>query len=99
MCVTVLANLTFGELQRRAGTGNVPNDPLSAPIYFNFEKEIIPFFNSQWENLTSMTRRSLSVTFVQFTFSRDGFSCLLRVSYDATTGLLLKNVFWWKELV
>ncbi|VDD91755.1 unnamed protein product [Enterobius vermicularis] len=57
MCVTVLANLTFGELQRRAGTGNVPNDPLSAPIYFNFEKEIIPFFNSQWENLTSMTRR------------------------------------------
>lgn len=89
MCVTVLSNLTYQALKKKAEGGEVPNAPLSEPIFFNLKAEIIPYFAEQWENLTSMTRRvkdtwhqtlqkSLSKEVELFEASADGQSFALR---------------------
>ncbi|EJD74208.1 SPRY domain-containing protein [Loa loa] len=57
MCVTVLANLTHNARTKRASTGNESDDNDQELIFLNLENEIIPYFNAQWENLTSMSRR------------------------------------------
>ncbi|MFH4977489.1 hypothetical protein AB6A40_004198 [Gnathostoma spinigerum] len=58
MCVTVLSNLTFERMKEmKEYEPTIMDHPLQKPIYFDFEKEIIPYFDKQWENLTSMTRR------------------------------------------
>uniref|UniRef100_A0A915BW96 B30.2/SPRY domain-containing protein n=1 Tax=Parascaris univalens TaxID=6257 RepID=A0A915BW96_PARUN len=58
MCVTVLANLTYQAIKKRADeTGTIPEGTLHEPVYFSLEEQIIPYFDAQWENLTSMTRR------------------------------------------
>nr|CDJ88057.1 SPla RYanodine receptor SPRY and Beta-lactamase domain containing protein [Haemonchus contortus] len=51
MCVTVLANLTAEKLKKDGfqKTGE--------HIYFNLQNTIIPYFDANWENLTSMPRR------------------------------------------
>jgi len=67
MCIMALANLTY---ERMKSNGTLPAqnciDELNsmnttavkhAKYYFNFETEILPFFESQWENITSMPRR------------------------------------------
>ena len=63
MAVTTLANLTYGELKKRASGEHVPNEPCQSAIYFNCEKQIIPFFDNHWENLTSLPRRSVDIAF------------------------------------
>lgn len=55
MCVTVLANLTYNVIKDKEDA--IRDGVLVNPIFFNIESEIIPYFNAQWENLTSMTRR------------------------------------------
>ncbi|VDN31587.1 unnamed protein product [Gongylonema pulchrum] len=58
MCVTVLANLTHNARTKRADGGEDDmTDSNQQLIFFNLENEIIPYFNAQWENLTSMSRR------------------------------------------
>lgn len=57
MCVTVLANLTHNARTKRADAGNESDDKEEELIFLNLENEIIPYFNAQWENLTSMSRR------------------------------------------
>lgn len=57
MCVTVLANLTHNARTKRANTDIESNDSDQELIFLNLENEIIPYFNAQWENLTSMSRR------------------------------------------
>ncbi|KIH48809.1 hypothetical protein ANCDUO_21118 [Ancylostoma duodenale] len=51
MCVTVLANLTAEKLKQDGfqKTGE--------HVYFNLQETIIPYFDANWENLTSMPRR------------------------------------------
>ncbi|RCN32548.1 metallo-beta-lactamase domain protein [Ancylostoma caninum] len=51
MCVTVLANLTAEKLKQDGfqKTGE--------HVYFNLQDTIIPYFDANWENLTSMPRR------------------------------------------
>lgn len=58
MCVTVLANLTHNARTKRASSAvNESDDNDQELIFLNLENEIIPYFNAQWENLTSMSRR------------------------------------------
>lgn len=63
MCVTVLANLTHNARTKRANTGNESEDNDQELIFLNLENEIIPYFNAQWENLTSMSRRLVILGF------------------------------------
>ncbi|WKX94959.1 hypothetical protein Q1695_011870 [Nippostrongylus brasiliensis] len=51
MCVTVLANLTAERLKKDE------NVKPGEHVYFNLQKTIIPYFDANWENLTSMPRR------------------------------------------
>lgn len=51
MCIMALANLAF-----RSEDGST-NHASKQKQYFNVERDIIPFFEQQWENLTSMHRR------------------------------------------
>lgn len=58
MCVTVLANLTHSARKRRSDNENREAEAsANEPIFLSLENEIIPYFNAQWENLTSMSRR------------------------------------------
>ncbi|VDP09669.1 unnamed protein product [Heligmosomoides polygyrus] len=51
MCVTVLANLTAEKLKKDGSLK--PGEH----VYFNLQNTIIPYFDANWENLTSMPRR------------------------------------------
>ncbi|VDN05610.1 unnamed protein product [Thelazia callipaeda] len=57
MCVTVLANLTYNARTKKAGPKDDSNTMEQELVFLNLENEIIPYFNAQWENLTSMSRR------------------------------------------
>ncbi|PAV70138.1 hypothetical protein WR25_24066 [Diploscapter pachys] len=54
MCVTVLANLT-AERQKESGILGYTDNRM---IYFNLQDEIIPYFDTNWEHLTNMPRRT-----------------------------------------
>ncbi|CAJ0931771.1 unnamed protein product, partial [Mesorhabditis belari] len=54
MLVTVLANLTC---ERMKEIGKETAKALEKHIFFNLEDDIIPYFEKNWENLTSMPRR------------------------------------------
>ncbi|KJH47899.1 hydroxyacylglutathione hydrolase [Dictyocaulus viviparus] len=51
MCVTVLANLTAEKLKKEG------YQKTGEHVYFNLQDTIIPYFDANWENLTSMPRR------------------------------------------
>lgn len=58
MCVTVLANLTYNARRRKVDSGESDAEECESELIFlSLENEIIPYFNAQWENLTSMSRR------------------------------------------
>lgn len=53
MCVTVLANLTAEQLRKEGKLDVKTNEK----VFFGLREAIIPYFDSNWENLTSMPRR------------------------------------------
>uniref|UniRef100_A0A915CN41 B30.2/SPRY domain-containing protein n=1 Tax=Ditylenchus dipsaci TaxID=166011 RepID=A0A915CN41_9BILA len=55
MCIMALANMTFDYFKDSEQDVSIVAQP--NPKYFNLETEIIPFFESNWENLTSLPRR------------------------------------------
>lgn len=56
MAITVLANLT-AETLKAEGRLNV-NSGEGDPVYFGLYEKILPYFDNNWENLTSMPRRA-----------------------------------------
>ncbi|VDM57953.1 unnamed protein product [Angiostrongylus costaricensis] len=55
MCVTVLANLTAEKLKKEGQ--KVGFEMLLCSLHFSLQNTIIPYFDANWENLTSMPRR------------------------------------------
>uniref|UniRef100_A0A914ES74 B30.2/SPRY domain-containing protein n=1 Tax=Acrobeloides nanus TaxID=290746 RepID=A0A914ES74_9BILA len=55
MCVMAIANMTFNYFEKISP--DVVKLSQEQTKYFNIEKEVIPFFEENWESLTSQTRR------------------------------------------
>jgi hypothetical protein len=55
MCVMAIANMTFNYFEKISP--DVVKLSQEQIKYFNIEKEVIPFFEENWESLTSQTRR------------------------------------------
>lgn len=61
MCIMALSNMTFNHFKSLCeNDSNYPdiNSACQQGLkFFSLENEIVPFFESNWENLTSMPRR------------------------------------------